>query len=118
MERRATACCERGAGCARPGDLVSDNFDDRQRREQEERRVINRALHDEVSADADATNRLRQVIEANQRATERQTRVMLRLTRVMTFLAVVTTIPAVVEIWRLGRQVWPFVNSWLWSIRS
>jgi hypothetical protein len=67
---------------------------------------------------AAATDRLRAVIEANQKATEEQTRAMLRLTRVMTFLAVVTTIPAVVEIWRLGRQIWPFFATWLWSIRS
>jgi hypothetical protein len=65
-----------------------------------------------------ATDHLRRVIEANQKATEHQTRVMLRLTRVMTFLAIVITIPAVVEIWRLGRQIWPFITSWLWSIRS
>jgi hypothetical protein len=56
---------------------------------------------------SDATDRLRNVIEKNQEATDRQTATMLRLTRVMTVLTFVTTvltaltaIPVLGQLWR------------------
>jgi hypothetical protein len=102
---------------------MSDNFADRQRRlledaqravgsAKEQRCSLDRAQGAEVWAGADATDRLRKVIEENQKATERQTRIMLWLTWVMAVLAVVTGVPAAVEIWRLASRLWPIVRSW------
>jgi predicted nucleic acid-binding Zn ribbon protein len=55
-----------------------------------------------------ATDRLREVIEKNQKAADRQTATMIRLTWVMTALTVVTTILTIVT-------VVPIIRPWLFS---
>jgi hypothetical protein len=62
---------------------------------------------------SDATDRLRAVIEENQRATDRQTTTMIRLTRVMTALTIVTTVLTAVTAAPIVVQGWPAVRSWI-----
>jgi hypothetical protein len=85
---------------------MSDNFDDKQRRlledaqrAKEERHSLNRTLHDEVYADADATDRLRKVIVQHQQESARQTKVMVWLTWVMMVLTIATVALAGVQVW-------------------
>jgi hypothetical protein len=64
----------------------------------EQRHSITRALRDRVWAGADATDRLRSVIEAHQVESGRQTEVMVRLTRWMMWLTIATVGLAVVQV--------------------
>ena len=82
---------------------MSDNSDDTGA---EQRRLVDRALRDEVWAGADATNRLRTVIEANQTSTDRQTTTIIRLTWVMAWLTVITAILTAV-------QAIPIIQAWM-----
>jgi hypothetical protein len=70
-----------------------------------------------------AMDRLRAVIEQNQKATEEQTKTTIRLNRIMVALAVIATIlttltaiPVVVQLWRAIHPWMPAlstVRSWL-----
>jgi hypothetical protein len=65
----------------------------------EQGRSLNRALRDEVWAGADATDRLRKVIEQHQQESARQTQVMVWLTWVMMVLTIATVALAGVQVW-------------------
>jgi hypothetical protein len=60
---------------------------------------------------SDATDRLRTVIEENQRVTERQTTTMIRLTWVMAALTVITTVLTVVTAAPIVVQIWQWLRS-------
>jgi hypothetical protein len=89
---------------------MSDNFADRQRRlledtqraedsAKEQRSSLNRALGKEMWGGADATDRLREVIEKHQQESARQTQVMVWLTWVMMVLTIATVALAGVQVW-------------------
>jgi hypothetical protein len=62
---------------------------------------------------SDATDRLRTVIEENQKVTERQTTTMIQLTWVMAALTVITTVLTVVTAAPIVVQIWHAVRSWV-----
>jgi hypothetical protein len=65
---------------------------------------------------SDATDRLRAVIEENQRVTRRQTTVIIWLTWVMAILAFFTAVPVIADIWRASVPIiaesWSVIRSW------
>jgi hypothetical protein len=60
-----------------------------------------------------ATDRLRTVIEENQKITERQTTTMIRLTWVMAALTVIATILTAVTAAPIIVRIWEAVHSWV-----
>jgi hypothetical protein len=61
---------------------------------------------------SDATDRLRAVIEENQKATKWQTAIMVWLTWVMTALTVITTALTAVQAAPLVAPIWRAIHSW------
>jgi hypothetical protein len=66
-----------------------------------------------VWSGSDATDRLRAVIEENQKVAERQTTTMIRLTWVMAALTVITTVLTVATAAPIVVQIWHSVRSWV-----
>ncbi len=60
---------------------------------------------------SDATNRLRAVIEANQKSTDRPTTTIIRLTRVTTALTVIATVLTTVQAAPIAVQIWRWLRA-------